>query len=396
MLNGQSIGGPYGDSNLSQINGSPVFISSTPTLGFTGAGIFGASYANAAGVFKNLPGVQPNGFDGVDNNGNNLIDEMGEGLWKLATLQSNHTHATARSEVLYAVLVGGLGPWGSVFNPDEFTDREVQDTDGDGLPEFVDAWGQPLQFFRWPLLYHSDLQRGQVILPDPTVVNTWDLLPPYQSFNSASGNINLEGGSVFQERERDALDPNQQLTARQWWSQNGVNGQFAANNNSPFASLPGPAATQAGASGGVQAFEFFFHRLTEPIPPGGGASFWDRGVQFPVPRRAYYSKFLVLSGGRDKQPGVFLYSDSDMQALSNSGTAASALIANENNALPFALDLLGGGTGGFMNSVKVQSQTFKNTTGDATHPSTYDLQQSAQDDISNHNLQSVSGIGGSG
>ena len=43
------------------------------------------------------------------------------------------------------------------------TAKEVQDTDGDGLPEFVDAWGQPLQFFRWPLLYHSELQRGQTI-----------------------------------------------------------------------------------------------------------------------------------------------------------------------------------------------------------------------------------------
>ncbi len=154
-----------------------------PTLGFTGSGIFGASYPIAAGLFKNLPGVQPNGFDGVDNSNppNNLIDEIGEGQWNLATLKANHTHATARSEMLYAILVEGMGPWGSVFSRDEFTDREVQDTDGDGLPEFVDAWGQPLQFFRWPLFYHSDLQRGQVILPDPTVANQWDLLPPYQS-----------------------------------------------------------------------------------------------------------------------------------------------------------------------------------------------------------------------
>ena len=44
-----------------------------------------------------------------------------------------------------------MGPLGSVFSPDDFSDREVKDTDGDGLPEFVDAWGQPLQFFRWPL-----------------------------------------------------------------------------------------------------------------------------------------------------------------------------------------------------------------------------------------------------
>ena len=64
--------------------------------------------------------------------------------------------------MLYALLVEGHGPLGSVFSRDDFTDKEVQDTDSDGLPEFVDAWGQPLQFYRWPLLYHSDIQRGQV------------------------------------------------------------------------------------------------------------------------------------------------------------------------------------------------------------------------------------------
>ena len=71
----------------------------------------------------------------------------------------------------------GAARWGSVFSRDEFTDKEVQDTDNDGLPEFVDAWGQPLQFFRWPTLYHSDLQRGQLILTGQR--QTWDLLPPY-------------------------------------------------------------------------------------------------------------------------------------------------------------------------------------------------------------------------
>ena len=80
---------------------------------------------------------------------------------------------------------------------DDFTDREVQDTDHDGLPEFVDAWGQPLQFFRWPLLYHSDLQRGQTIIANSE--NAWTLTPPYLT--------------AFQEREQDPLDLNQQLMA---------------------------------------------------------------------------------------------------------------------------------------------------------------------------------------
>ena len=41
--------------------------------------------------------------------------------------------------------------------------------------------------------------------------------------------------------------------------------------------------------------------------------FWDRG-DFPY-RRAFYSKFLILSGGQDQQPGVFLYSDADIAGL---------------------------------------------------------------------------------
>ena len=126
-----------------------------------------------------------------------------------------HQHNTARSETLYAILVEGVGPLGSVFSRDDFSDREVKDTDGDGLPEFVDAWGQPLQFFRWPLLYHSDTQRGQVIdywdyTQTPPVAQAVELFnPPYRS--------------VFEAREQDPLDPNQQLMAPAWWSssQNG-------------------------------------------------------------------------------------------------------------------------------------------------------------------------------
>ncbi len=54
----------------------------------------------------------------------------------------------------------GGGVYGSAFDKDDFTSKEVQDTDGDGLMEFVDAWGEPLQFYRWPILFHSDAQKG--------------------------------------------------------------------------------------------------------------------------------------------------------------------------------------------------------------------------------------------
>jgi len=376
-----------------------------PNLGLTGSGIFGASYPIAAGIYKNLAvppplvAVDPRGYDGVDNNGNGLIDEISEWAPTLqqaqaivTLLKTNHKHNTARSEMLYAILVEGRGPYGSVFSRDEFTDKEVQDTDGDGLPEFVDAWGQPLQFFRWPIFYHSDLQRGQTIVPDPAAPQTWDLVPPYQT--------------VYQEREQDPLDVNRQLMAPAWWSQNGVGGQIAANNMSPFAPGPG-AGSPVFASNGVSAFGSFFHLLTEPLsnPQTSGGLYWDRGG-FPF-RRAFYSKFLILSGGPDKVPGVFLYADADIQVLSSNVAGpvpvTAALIANENNAMPFALDLFGGGLFGFTNQVSIPPNGSGNVTtfsfapsNDPTHPSSYDLLQGAQDDISNHNLQATGGIGGSG
>ena len=44
-----------------------------------------------------------------------------------------------------------------------FHGSEVADTDGDGLLEFVDAWGNPIQFLRWaPAFSGSDLQQDVV------------------------------------------------------------------------------------------------------------------------------------------------------------------------------------------------------------------------------------------
>src|SRR5271157_1685946 len=231
-----------------------------------GTGIYGASYFAASGLHKNL-GYLPTGYDGIDNDGNGYIDDWAEGVnsTNQALVQRNlaaHQHNTARSETLYAILVEGVGPLGSVFNRDDFSDREVKDTDGDGLPEFVDAWGQPLQFFRWPLLYHSETQKGQVI-------DYWDYTqtPPAATPNEI---FNPPYRSVFEAREQDPMDPNQMLMAPAWWSS-------VANPSSPFTTLGGTAGS-VGGSGGVLAFEYFFHRLTEPFGHTGNSTslFWDR------------------------------------------------------------------------------------------------------------------------
>ncbi len=218
--------------------------------------------------------------------------------------------------MLYALLVEGSGPLGSVFSRDEFTDREVKDTDGDGLPEFVDAWGEPLQFFRWPFLYHSDLQRGQVITatsqqvqdarPNPTTV-------------------------VWEEREQNPLDPNQQLLAPGWWYSSYQRRAFA-NNNFP-AWLTSPASpARAGRRASVrQAFEYYFHRLTEPLQiTAARRTAWDRSGGY---RRAFYSKFLIVSSGPDKQLGLFLYADATLLGLSTNPRRPSDLQREQRDAV---------------------------------------------------------------
>lgn len=61
-----------------------------------------------------------------------------------------HDPATENAECLYHFLttafVVGDGPPRAL----SLTGKETKDTDGDGLPEVVDAWGQPIRFYRWP------------------------------------------------------------------------------------------------------------------------------------------------------------------------------------------------------------------------------------------------------
>lgn len=228
-------------------------------------GMYGASFVAAGGIYKNL-GYLPEGYDGIDNNGDGNIDELLEGtggdnarkaliLGNLA----NHDHKTARSEMLYALLVEGLGPLGSTFTEDDFTEREARDTDGDGLKEFVDAWGEPIQFFRWPIHYPSGIQLGN---------------SPYPSVAT----------NPFFPREQDTLDPNQTLMSPAWW---------AATFNSSTVS---PQTADGLESGCAFLFENMFHRLVDPT------NTWDRSGQ--LPRRAYFSKFLISSGGPDRQQGI--------------------------------------------------------------------------------------------
>jgi len=81
---------------------------------------------------------------------------------------ANEGDGDLNPELLYLVLTNAAPETRSIF-----ADRELADTDGDGLLEIVDGWGKPIRWLRWaPCLRLSDRQPvlhknadGDMVLP---------------------------------------------------------------------------------------------------------------------------------------------------------------------------------------------------------------------------------------
>lgn len=96
-----------------------------------------------------LPGVL--GADGIPDR--IQFDDVYQSVaWTSAPIKFpvNHDPATESSELLYFALTR-MEVFGTPLTAvDDFSTREVADTDNDGLPEFIDGWGNPLRYYRWP------------------------------------------------------------------------------------------------------------------------------------------------------------------------------------------------------------------------------------------------------
>ncbi len=93
--------------------------------------------------------------NGTDPNAAELAAEI-DSNWAIhlaheeAAVNDPDTHSTESAELLY-FMVFKSGTFGaSTTGEDKFRGSEIADTDGDGMLEFVDAWGNPLRFYRWP------------------------------------------------------------------------------------------------------------------------------------------------------------------------------------------------------------------------------------------------------
>lgn len=314
-----------------------------------GEGIFGASYTVRAAISK-LIGLRPEGWNYADDNDNDLIDDIAEGtnngndaeaVSNLNRFLTNHRHVTARSETLYAILVEGQGPLGSVFSPEEFTSQEVRDTDGDGLPEFVDAWGRPLQFYRWPIFHRTpELQRGSDPYP-----NTLD--PNQRS-------------SFDTPREHFPLDPNDLLVAPAWWG--------------------GNVGTLPVSSPKANLFQTHFTCLTDPNWVSGPIpqpTAWDRSGAYA--RRSFGCKFLIVSAGRDQEYGLVMLDEGFVAGnRSSPDTIAAAIVA--------------GGYTGNLPTIPAENWAAWTTWAPTPPNSIAPLPpEAAEDNIDNQQLQSQSG-----
>ena len=82
---------------------------------------------------------------------NTTVDDLIDGTMHGTTaVPVQNPDANLSAEYLYFILTQydafGVSPVGE----DAFSASEVGDTDNDGLKEFLDGWGRPLRFYRWP------------------------------------------------------------------------------------------------------------------------------------------------------------------------------------------------------------------------------------------------------
>jgi prepilin-type N-terminal cleavage/methylation domain-containing protein len=97
-------------------------------------------------------------------------------------LLSAASNTPTSAELLHLIVTRG-----PVADPDivaHFRDDEVRDTDGDGLPEFVDGWNRPIMFKRWATGFASPAQPI-----DGTLRNIDTLIANWFAFGPSSAPI---------------------------------------------------------------------------------------------------------------------------------------------------------------------------------------------------------------
>ena len=120
------------------------------------AGIFGVSSKSIEAIarkdfyLQNFPQRFEELAPNTPSSGTSALPTLMSTDPQITYIAANHKRETESAALLHFMLtkmqVFGVPPVGE----SECGVNEIRDTDGDGLPEFVDGWGNPLRFYRWP------------------------------------------------------------------------------------------------------------------------------------------------------------------------------------------------------------------------------------------------------
>lgn len=118
-------------------------------------------------------------------------------------LASDPDDPTVSSELLYYALINSGNLGASASEAQQFLDGEVADTDGDGLLEFVDAYGSPLRFYRWPtrLMDPNTPSPFQPDLSDPD-----EITDVRQTIETSPGVFTTVGQRIVDDSERSQAE----------------------------------------------------------------------------------------------------------------------------------------------------------------------------------------------
>jgi prepilin-type N-terminal cleavage/methylation domain-containing protein len=94
------------------------------------------------------------------------------------------------AECLYMVVMSATGD-GEARTL--FTKQDIGDTDDDGAPEFIDGWGNPISWMRWPAGVVSDLQPLSADGTRPGIVDH----DPFDLFRRDSPTVSTPSTSVY-------------------------------------------------------------------------------------------------------------------------------------------------------------------------------------------------------
>ena len=183
----------------------------------------------------------------------------------MSSIMSSISDENSSAECLYLIVTTGMEVDAS--GKKIFDERHVGDEDEDGMPEFVDGWGEPIRWIRWPAGFVSDLQ--------PRVPDTQNVVPNALLTRNPDANHD-----AFDPRQiDDAWDEQSQMSiGKAGWIPDAPDGW--PDLHPSITALPDPA-----------------NELPDP--------------QNAPAERGYRLFPLIYSGGPDRVPGLYHFAGLD-------------------------------------------------------------------------------------